>query len=1760
MGLREPLDRYLREAILLSCLVSSLADSRTKKGKISVITMYLQAHVDSSLLSYMYNRIANPGFVTDWSSEEGNSQIVSMLEEAFTTDDDSVLDAHMDGDWSSVLDSAFTDWKNFRHSKLMKSFSRLTTIIVSAGLCSASAITFKLGDVAVFAPCVEGKQVAAADVFEAFFETVLGFVKGGWRVFRTGSLSSFYRDSFEFDEFDALYNTVRKQQSYALAGNLADVDTNENDYDLLLEEAIRKGETLLKKSDGKLSFERNYVSVKLDKIRDYSAEFIQTRTKGGLRKSPFSISLFGSSGSGKSSLTKLSLRVGLLYNKLDEDDTRWLNWADNDKFASGMRSHIQAVIFDDFANTVATFQDFSPAYRLIQVINNVKYMAPMADLHLKGKVGFNPYFCIVTTNVKDLKAVTYSNEPESVLRRLYHVTVYPRPEFCAGGKLSDQKVIDRFGITATPDVWLLHVQYYDVQNSCQIYPEAFKTVVFEGRLMTKVNIFTYLRWVQKASKAHFRGQDRYLASQGAKLVCDPITGFFGQPVGDTDFFQGEEGSEPGDPIRRIGKDTKDPEFEALEAEIYEIPEGTEEDVLEEHAGGRCADYSRPTWKQYAKAFGVSVTLINAMLVPFYFFFFFDLWRSRLHRSAHTLRLYGESVSVDIAVRWTTLALWWESFDCLPESWIFHPYVINIGLVFWKREIQQALFTGIVFIWICMASLMLIVPLPFVLLMVGLFATYTYVTMTMRTYKALVRNRIRDCKGVVKCYLNILSWKHALLGAGAIAALTIAYRRHRGLVPHANLEPKTIKEVFQRNDESNPWLVPEVDRAPVSVQSASTTSDNLAHMLKTNMVGITSSLNKTTLGFFICSNILIVPKHFIDYHRGQEIFDIPFTGYRTGKGPNTVGHSFSDKMVASRTIHIPKTDFALVYTTNAGVLKDFRSYLPLNPVLGETEALLVSRGIKDQSTYRFRVLFEGTSTVAHTAASFVGGYYNTPLATHNGMCMSPLISDEMAAVIIGFHLGGKGTRAGCGILSQRQVEWGLREMKEVDGVVLTASMGNELKPHMGDFPAEVYGKALVESLSIHRKSPTRFLEEGANVSIFGSTFGRVKAMSSVVPTVISASVTKIMGVPQQWGPPKFRGKDVYPFQASLQHSSNPCKSIGSVLDRAVACYKNIAKGLSKKFPDMFANTRPNTDIEALCGKLGERFNDTMNWSTSPGFGLHGKKSDYAIELDPRDYPEIGRPRTVTPEIWESVAKAKEDFRNNKRHYFIWKACLKDEPTKLGKDKVRVFQSAPITAQILIRMYFLPIIRLIQLFPLQFECAVGINAISPEWEQMWCHAVKMGQTRILAGDYSKYDLRMSAQLTIAAFDVLISIARLCPMYTQDDLLIMEMIVSEIVYPVIAYNGDLIEFYGTNPSGQNLTVIINSVVNSLLLRSAFYSICTTDDNDFKENCTFITYGDDVMGSVSKTCKAFNHISYASWLKEHDIVFTMPDKESEPREFMDERDCDFLKRRNHFNPDLGSYVGVLDENSIFKRLHAHLTSKFVGPRRHSVVNMADALSDWFFYGRSVYEKRQQQLLAIAEEHDMTTMCQAYGMMDTYDERVVVWKYKYAGGPPPAVKEVETLEPQCGGETYPLAVDITNHCIGDGAYPWFPGEKSLFIAGIIINPIIIFLITKGTLVVNMEIGRLERSWSFWLLVFFCMDLKNLMLVLFDMYLLFEGLPRFFGGLTPVSPEYFFIMDLDLTRLPKRLFVRGLNVSRHEMLKRLKSRRIRHRPVPKSGY
>jgi hypothetical protein len=265
-------------------------------------------------------------------------------------------------------------------------------------------------------------------------------------------------------------------------------------------------------------------------------------------------------------------------------------------------------------------------------------------------------------------------------------------------------------------------------------------------------------------------------------------------------------------------------------------------------------------------------------------------------------------------------------------------------------------------------------------------------------------------------------------------------------------------------------------------------------------------------------------------------------------------------------------------------------------------------------------------------------------------------------------------------------------------------------------------------------------------------------------------------------------------------------------------------------------------------------------------------------------------------------------------------------------------------------------------------------------------QFGEDRIFAGDYSKYDKKMSPTFILAAFEILIDIAKASGKYDEGDLRVMWGIAYDTAFPVMDFNGDLVEFFGSNPSGHPLTVIINSLVNSLYMRYCYYVQNPKKEvESFKKNVALMTYGDDNVAGVNRECDFFNHTVVQNTLARVGVKYTMADKESQSVPFIHINDVEFLKRKWRWEAELESYVCPLAEASIHKMLTRTVKSKVVSDRMQAASILDTACREYFWYGREVFEQKRKEFMDIYANHrleiygwegifpDWVTLCRQY-------------------------------------------------------------------------------------------------------------------------------------------------------------------------------------------
>mgnify|MGYP003572190776 FL=1 len=223
--------------------------------------------------------------------------------------------------------------------------------------------------------------------------------------------------------------------------------------------------------------------------------------------------------------------------------------------------------------------------------------------------------------------------------------------------------------------------------------------------------------------------------------------------------------------------------------------------------------------------------------------------------------------------------------------------------------------------------------------------------------------------------------------------------------------------------------------------------------------------------------------------------------------------------------------------------------------------------------------------------------------------------------------------------------------------------------------------------------------------------------------------------------------------------------------------------------------------------------------------------------------------------------------------------------------------------------------------------------------------------------------------------IKFAEMSKNYDEGDVIAMRTLREELCYPYIANFGDLIGYNsGTHISGNAITVFVNSVANSILMRCAYYDmkgfVLSGDKRDktcndkivpFRENIAIIVYGDDMNGATID--KEFNNVTIHKFLANYNIGFTMPDKKAEIVPFID--GIDFIKRKTVYIPELKRVCGALLESSILKSARMR-TDGELSDRELMISNMDNAAYEYMFHGKEVYTENVDKLRVIAKKHDL--------------------------------------------------------------------------------------------------------------------------------------------------------------------------------------------------
>lgn len=1465
----------------------------------------------------------------------------------FTQQDSTTLFAE-ESSWLMALKNVSDNWKMVVISPFFEKISHLLSMAAAIGLCDLANLKFDVNGIRLFSVGTKLRHVNAVDFVSAILDTTVYFIEGAYKCFREGSIRPLLFTDDLAREFDTKYTEIQEIWVHAKIGVLHSHPViyrgeksyvSDNDFSAYLDEVIDISDRILLSAPS--GWERKFMLEKSTQLKKIRADWETVRVNGELIEAAFGIYIFGDSNVGKSTIGNILMRVLLAAIGADNSDDRIFSISATDKFDSNLKSSMNGFFMDDVGNTKQEYAERSTCHKIIELFNNVPVYANMPEAEMKGKVALAARIGILTSNIPlaDL-ARRESNCPWSIVRRLpYHVVPTVRPQYRRSGDdfgLSSKKVFETDeGDKIIPDLWTFQIYECFEGAANMIRP------IRDGISFRELIEFLTARVID-----HFNNQAKVIARSKSLTTALNFC---------------HTCKKPGEMCICESSET-DQQTLSLNDGLPELPE--ERDWV--------TSLSIPKRKfEVVAPFRAIETLLSQQV-------------SQVHVRESIQDMKDSVVGfLDAIDRRNFLLISYVPSCVLNTSIVGNIYLFSKRNDFYVCERRTR---NVCKYWLC-----LVVISPFIFdisveqyicLVFSLFVACIYYIVSLAKWRSdclAYLRRERDFTPFI--YERFRNFDASAICASSMAIACLyyfcrAYRTTRCALEQSDLAPLTQQDIDLRDQQQNPWANAIVNELHVSDASKTATFAQLVEKCPKSLCHATCVTNGATCKcdvLFIRTHVAIFPSHVV---KNIEKLKVTFIKYDVTQN----GATFCANISGKEMILIPNTDLCVVHVPAGGSWPNLVKFFPLKPLPTFPGRLLYKSECGKLTTSD---IYARSKKIRTTAATFNGHEYTLDYPTFKGLCGAVIVANTRYPTIGGIHLGGyTGQNIGCsGVLLQKEV---------TSAVDKLFSLPHILEPmDNGTIPCQKYDVAFFESTDIHEKSPVNFLPVGNGVQYFGQVSGRASyTKSEVVPTLISPIVERVTGVPNQWGPPRFHRWR--PWRESLAHAARPSPGVDSVnLNWAVEDYLSpLLCIIADTSFNWHLEVRPLTKMQTVCGIDGRRFIDKMPPNTSVGFPLGGVKKNHLTMLSTDDYPEFQNPMELNEIFWEEAHRMEECYLKGERAYPIFKSCLKDEPTPIDKEKVRVFQASEIAFQLLVRMYYLPIMRFLSMNPLVSECAVGINAHSPEWEELNAYVTKYGKDRILAGDYSKYDLRMPAQLTSASMQMFIELAIATGNYSDRDLRVMRGIATDVAYPMAAYNGDLIMLLGTVPSGFNLTVYVNCACNALLHRCAFYDLAHVQENPKTyRSCVASTfYGDDAESSSA--IDEFNHISYANWLAERDIVFTMPDKTSAPVAFMHIDDVDFLKRHSKLLPELGIHIGALDEDSIFKSLHRVLKSSAISQEEQCAQNIDGALREWFAHGREVYETRRSQLQRIAEEANLTHITKELGI--TYDSRIHAYREKY--------------------------------------------------------------------------------------------------------------------------------------------------------------------------
>jgi len=598
----------------------------------------------------------------------------------------------------------------------------------------------------------------------------------------------------------------------------------------------------------------------------------------------------------------------------------------------------------------------------------------------------------------------------------------------------------------------------------------------------------------------------------------------------------------------------------------------------------------------------------------------------------------------------------------------------------------------------------------------------------------------------------------------------------------------------------------------------------------------------------------------------------------------------------------------------------------------------------------------------------------------------------------------------------------RSQNFIVGIIVAGVVGDNIVA-----AEHVNGKVLVQAIESHvtpilKPTSGNLIEESPNLGDISKELqmptrncnswwmesmevGSIKTFG-VLPVNISRPRSKVFNLPTfkffaKYFPPEYHHSLIQPnfksyrsesghyygvYRNMLDQVSKPAVNLN--LKHLEACVKHLAEKFFRV--DEFKEVE-FWDIDHSCS--GASYNDycrPLPKHTSAGWPFSCKKIDLLVPSD-SEYAPAGF--VPNDELRSAIENVLSVYESGTRYDHVMKTCMKDEPrdrSKVAKRSIRVFTAAPVDMVIIQKMFFGSFSGIFIANFQMTETVAGLNCYSTQWGQVF-HRLNR-HPNAFDGDFSKYDKKSAAVALSGAYSVMVNVIRSVFNISLPQERIFSVIMTEIIYPILLMEQDLIGLNGSLSSGVWLTLILNNILNSLLIRMAWLGI--SEDKfvlvgspsdaslaaslvDFERNVEFTALGDDNLYTVSdQAVEFFNFQSIQAYFNQVGYQYTNASKTVDPRGSTNISEVSIGKRKFVYDPEIDHYLCPIEKASIGKMLTIALNDGPLSDKEKVIASAQSAMYEFFQYGRDEYNLNIERLRCLMNDCDYSMNYYSYEEM----------------------------------------------------------------------------------------------------------------------------------------------------------------------------------------